>query len=184
MSSAVSEFFTLSLMAFALGMDAFSVGLGMGMAQLRLKKVFEIGLTVGGFHIIMPLIGILAGQMLSDRLGTFANYTGGILLIVIGITMFMSSFKGEEEPSFRPEGIGILLFALSVSIDSFSIGLSLGIFGAQLITAVLLFGLFATMLTWLGLLSGKKVKGLFGQYSEAFGGCILLFFGIKLIMSF
>ena len=36
----IGELITLSIMAFALGMDAFSVGLGMGMVKLRKKQIF------------------------------------------------------------------------------------------------------------------------------------------------
>jgi manganese efflux pump family protein len=184
LSQALNELFTLSLIAIAVGMDAFSVGLGMGMVPMRLKQIFQIGLTVGAFHIWMPLLGIILGKLLSETLGIVATYIGGTLLIFIGIHMFVSSFKDDDTSSLKLSGIGIFLFAFSVSIDSFSLGLSLGIFGTRMITAVLLFGLFATILTWFGLFFGKKVKGIFGQYSEAFGGSILLFFGIKLILSF
>ncbi|MCB7069039.1 manganese efflux pump MntP family protein [Caldibacillus sp. 210928-DFI.2.22] len=184
MSTVTGEVFTLSLMAFALGMDAFSVSLGMGMASIRLKQIVKIGLTVGLFHIWMPLIGMLTGNFLSEQFGALATYAGGILLILIGFHMFMSGFKNDEKRSFKPIGIGLFLFAISVSLDSFSLGLTLGIFGAKTITAITLFGFFATILTWAGLLLGRKMKGIIGQYSEAFGGTILLFFGIKLIFPF
>ncbi|MDR6120978.1 putative Mn2+ efflux pump MntP [Bacillus sp. SLBN-46] len=59
MSELVGELLTLVIMAFALGMDAFSVGLGMGMYKLRLRKIFEIGITIGIFHVWMPLVGLL-----------------------------------------------------------------------------------------------------------------------------
>lgn len=181
MTSVVSEFITLSIMAFAVGMDAFSVGLGMGMVPLRLKQIFKIGLTVGLFHIWMPLLGMLTGKLLSEKLGMLATYGGGLLLIAIGFQMFLSSFKEDESSSFRPVGFGIFMFALSVSLDSFSLGLTLGIFGAKTLSAILLFGIFSTCLTWAGLLLGKKVKGILGKYSEALGGSILLFFGVKLL---
>lgn len=183
MKEITNEIITLSIMAFALGMDAFSVSLGMGMIPLRLKQIFRIGITVGFFHVWMPLIGIVSGKLLSEQLGLFAKYLGGFLLILIGLQMFWASFQKDKETyTFKPKGMGLLMFALSVSIDSFSIGLTLGIFGSKTITAVLLFGLFATGLTWIGLLSGKKLKGWFGQYSEALGGSILLLFGIKLLL--
>lgn len=180
----MEEFFTLSLMAFAVGMDAFSVGLGMGMIPLRLKQIMKIGLTVGLFHIWMPLAGMIAGKLLSEQLGVFAVYTGGILLILIGLQMFIGSFKENgDDYRFKPAGFGLLLFAVSVSVDSFSLGLTLGLFDAQAFTALSLFGIFATVLTWAGLLSGKKITGMIGKYSEAFGGSILLFFGIKLLVT-
>ncbi|MGQ0453785.1 hypothetical protein ACT4UM_16115, partial [Bacillus sp. SS-TM] len=46
----------LIIMAFALGMDAFSVSLGMGMMPLKLRQILYIGMTIGIFHIIMPFI--------------------------------------------------------------------------------------------------------------------------------
>ena len=47
---------------------------------------------------------------------------------------------------------------------------------------ILSFGLVAMILTWSGLLIGKKIQGLLGVYSEIFGGCILLIFGLKLLL--
>ncbi|WP_343796692.1 manganese efflux pump MntP family protein [Bacillus carboniphilus] len=169
-------------MAFALGMDAFSIGLGMGMIKLRLKQIVLIGLTVGLFHVWMPLLGMMAGRYLSDTFGQVASYAGGLLLIILGLQMFWASFQAEESSPIRPVGMGLMVFALSVSLDSFSVGLTLGIYGAKTIVAVICFGLAATLLTWIGLLLGRKVQGLLGQYSEALGGSILFVFGIKLLL--
>ena len=55
MNELAGELLTLSIMAFALGMDAFSVGLGMGMIQLRFRQILYIGLVIGIFHMFMPL---------------------------------------------------------------------------------------------------------------------------------
>lgn len=177
----MGELITIFIMAFALGMDAFSVGLGMGMLSLRLRKIFTIGLTVGVFHIIMPLLGMLGGRFLSEQFGVFATYAGGLLLLYLGVQMFLASFKSEEEKSFVPIGKGLLLFAFGVSIDSFSVGLTLGIYGAEVIMAILCFGLVAMLMTWVSLLLGRKIQGFLGMYSEILGGLILLFFGIKLL---
>ncbi|WP_108668845.1 manganese efflux pump MntP family protein [Peribacillus acanthi] len=182
MNTVVGEVLTLLIMAFALSMDAFSIGLGMGMYQLRLKRIFFIGLTVGFFHIWMPLLGMATGRFLSDQFGMFASYAGGILLIIMGIQMFITGFKEEEETILAPVGIGLVLFAISVSLDSFSVGLTLGIYGARTLVTVLFFGLAATFLTWAGLILGKKVQGFVGKYSEFVGGSILIAFGIKLLL--
>lgn len=182
MTAIMGELLTLAIMAFALGMDAFSVGLGMGMYQLRMRQIFKIGITIGIFHVWMPLVGILAGKFLSEKFGTFASLLGGLLLILLGIQMIWSSLKKDQESVITPVGMGLLLFALSVSLDSLSVGLTLGIYGAKTIMAILCFGIAATILTWSGLLIGRKVQGLLGVYSEALGGSILLAFGLKLLL--
>ncbi|WP_338443380.1 manganese efflux pump MntP family protein [Bacillus spizizenii] len=178
----IGELITLSIMAFALGMDAFSVGLGMGMVKLRKKQIFYIGFIIGLFHVIMPLGGMAAGNMLSGLLGVLAVYIGGSLLFVLGVQMLMASFKQSEERFMSPTGPGLLLFAIGVSLDSFSVGLSLGIYGSHPLLTITLFGFFSMILTWLGLLIGKQVQSWLGTYSEALGGIILIVFGLKLLL--
>ena len=169
-------------MALALGMDSFSVGLGMGMYKLRLRQVLLISSTVGLFHVIMPLMGMLAGQFLSVKLGAYATYAGGLLLVLLGLGMFISGMKGQDDSFISPVGIGVIIFAVSVSLDSLSVGLTLGIYGARTVLAVTMFGIAATMLTFGGLLLGRKVQGLLGTYSQVLGGSVLLAFGVKLLL--
>jgi manganese efflux pump family protein len=181
--SIAGELVTLILMAFALGMDAFSVGLGMGMFKLRLRQIFKIGITIGLFHVWMPLLGMIAGKFLSEQFGTIATYIGGALLLLLGLQMVWSSFKNEEESSvMAPIGFGLIVFAFSVSLDSFSVGLTLGIYQAKTILVLLCFGIAATILTWSGLIIGRKVQNWLGKYSVALGGSILLAFGLKLLI--
>ncbi|MCH1625126.1 manganese efflux pump MntP [Ferdinandcohnia quinoae] len=180
-AAVLGEFLTLFVMAFALGMDAFSVGLGMGLIQLRLKQIFSIGLIIGLFHMWMPLLGMVIGGYLSSQLGVIATYIGGGLLLLLGLQMIISSFKNDDKRMITPEGFGLFIFALSVSLDSFSVGLSLGIYGAKTIITIFMFGIVSMFLTWVGLLLGRKVQAWFGKYSEALGGSILFAFGIKLL---
>lgn len=181
-ASVFGELLTLFIMAVALGMDAFSVGLGMGFIRLRLKQIFTIGLTIGLFHMLMPLLGLIIGDFLSDKFGVFATYAGGGLLLLLGLQMIVSSFKQDDDKRMiSPIGFGLFIFALSVSLDSFSVGLTLGIYGAKTIMVIVMFGAVSTVLTWMGLLLGRKVQNWFGTYSEALGGSILLAFGVKLL---
>ncbi|SEN51983.1 Putative Mn2+ efflux pump MntP [Mesobacillus persicus] len=182
MEAVIGEVVTLILMAFALGMDAFSVGLGMGMFNLTLRQIFKIGIMIGFFHVWMPLVGMIGGRFLSEQFGAIATYLGGGLLIFLGIQMVRSSFKQEEESLIAPVGKGLLVFAFGVSLDSFSAGLTLGIYGAKTLIVLTCFGVAATVLTWAGLLLGRRVQGWLGKYSEALGGGILLAFGLKLLI--
>lgn len=177
-----SEVLTLLIMAFALGMDAFSIGLGMGMAQLRLKHIFKMGVTIGLFHVAMPLLGMLIGHYLNDLFGTVAIMIGGVLLLLLGAQMIYTSIGNRQEMLVAPVGFGLILFSLSVSLDSFSVGLSLGIYGAKMWLTLFLFGSVSMFLTWTGLLMGRKFQHLLGTYSEALGGCILFVFGLKLLL--
>ncbi|MUV37401.1 putative manganese efflux pump MntP [Lentibacillus sp. JNUCC-1] len=71
--------------------------------------------------------------------------------------------------------------AFSVSLDSFSVGLSLGITGFQTVMAIVMFGFVSMGLTLSGLLLGRKARSVLGVYSEMLGGSILCAFGLYFI---
>ncbi|WP_017725984.1 manganese efflux pump MntP [Halalkalibacterium ligniniphilum] len=178
----VHEFVTIFIMAGALGMDAFSIALGMGMLGLRMLQILKIGLIIGFFHVIMPLAGIAAGKILSTYVGYIATWIGGGLLCLLGVQMVLSTFRVNTEPLVRPMGIGLLMFALSVSLDSFSAGLSLGMIGAKTALTVAATGLMSMLLSWLGLLIGSRFHQYIGTFGALLGGFILFSFGVKLML--
>lgn len=177
----ISELLPLFIMAFALGLDAFSVSLGMGMVTLRLRQIIYIGIIIGVFHMIMPFLGMMLGRFLSDQFGYFAGILGGILLMGLGFHIIYSTMLEEGEKRDAPDGASLFLFAFSVSIDSFSVGLSLGIYGAKTIVTIMMFGFVSMLLTWIGLLIGRHAKQALGTYGEIIGGIILVGFGVKLL---
>lgn len=177
----LGELISISFMAVALGMDAFSVSLGLGMQQLRLKRIAFIGIIIGIAHMIMPFIGILLGLFISVKIGQYTILVGGLLLTGIGAHMIFSAFHEKPLRIVQTAGIGLIIFSLSVSMDSFSVGLSLGMSGTKVVVAILMFGLISMGLTWIGLLLGRKMHGLLGVYSEILGGTILLIFGLRVL---
>lgn len=96
----VGEVLSIIFMAFALGMDAFSVGLAIGMQEIRLKRIFTIGLTVGIFHIVMPFIGLLLGTMISTQIEGIAILAAGLLLCGIGFQMVLQTFQKKGKVIF------------------------------------------------------------------------------------
>jgi len=176
------QYLAFLVIAVALGMDAFSLGLGIGMKGVRLLDVLKISFVVGAFHVLMPLCGMFAGGYVSLLLGSVAILCGGILLIILGTHMIYSSLRGDHIPAFDHQTLsGLLIFALSVSVDSFSVGISLGLFRADMVAAVLLFGFVGGCMSVGGLLIGRRFSGMLGDYGGAVGGLILIAFGIKFL---
>lgn len=177
------QLFTLLIIALALGMDAFSLGVGIGMRGIRLRDIIKLSVVIAIFHIVMPLMGMFTGQYVSTLLGGVATIAAGLLLVLLGGHMIYSSLRGESVQSFDHRTTwGMLLFALSVSIDSFSVGISLGMFAADVLLTVLLFGFFGGLMSILGLLLGRRVSLSLGEYGEACGGVILFTFGLLFLL--
>ncbi|MNZ50376.1 putative manganese efflux pump MntP [compost metagenome] len=176
------QLLTLLIIALALGLDAFSLGLGIGLKGIRMREILKLGLVIALFHVLMPLAGMYAGHYVSGLLGNIATTAAGVLLVLLGGHMIYSSLRGEEAQSFDYRSSwGVLLLAVSVSIDSFSVGITLGMFAANIWATILLFGFFGGLLSMAGLLLGRKVSGNLGEYGEACGGAILFVFGILFI---
>lgn len=178
----LGELATIIMMAAALGMDAFSLGIGIGMKGVRLQEVVRISAVIAFFHILMPLLGIFTGEYLGMLLGQVAEYVSGGLLILLGIHMIVSSVRGGGMQVVNTRTfLGMILFAMSVSVDSFSVGVSLGMFHSNLVLTVLAFGFFGGLMSVMGLLLGRRVSHSLGDYGEAVGGAVLLAFGLMFI---
>lgn len=182
MFASAGQLLAVLLMSVALGMDAFSLGIGIGLRGIRMADVLKLSTAITLFHIIMPLVGMVTGQYVSTLLGEVATSAAGALLLLLGAHMVYSSMRGETAYlADHRTGWGLLLFALSVSIDSFSVGVSLGMFSEHIWLTVMMFGFFGGVMSILGLLLGRKVGRSLGGYGEAFGGAILVAFGILIL---
>ncbi|MGP4077168.1 manganese efflux pump MntP [Halobacillus sp. K22] len=171
----------LVLLSLALGLDAFSVSLGMGLQAIRLKHAFFAGIVVGIFHMLMPGLGMALGQWLSNSASEWAAVGGGLLLFCLGSYTVFASFTDKHNAAYTLAGAGMWLFALSVSIDSFPVGFSLGLRESEVFVSIFSFGLFSMLLTWAGFVIGRRASGLLGVYSELLGGSILCALGLHAI---
>lgn len=178
------QFFTLLLLAVALGMDAFSLGLSIGIRGVTMRKVYVISVLIGFFHFFMPLLGMLIGHVLSVVTRTVATNIGGALLCILGINMIWSGLKNDrEQASLNVSSVGAtIVLALSVSVDTLSAGLSFGLFSANVLLAVILLGSGGAVMAGLGLLLGRYANKWLGDYGELIGGAILCGFGVKFLL--
>ena len=179
----LGQWMTIMIMAVALGMDAFSLGIGIGLKGIRRLDILKLGAVIAFFHIVMPLMGMFMGQYVGSLLGHVATSVGGGLLLLLGGHMVYNSLRSGETMPFDYRSLwGMMLFALSVSIDSFSVGVSLGMFVSDIALTVLSFGLLGGLMSVLGLMLGRTVSHSLGGYGEACGGIILLIFGIMFLI--
>jgi len=179
----MNEIVTLLFMSIALGLDGFSVSLGIGLQNIRLKRVAMIGLVIGLFHVILPFVGIVIGNFLSQRVEYITSIGGGFILVFLGAYMVFSALQTKSYILENPKGMKLLSVALIVSIDSLPVGISLGLSGVKTLVIIFFFGLTTMLLSWFGLLIGKKAHSLLGIYSEIAGGIILFLLGINIVFA-
>ncbi|MFZ5597564.1 MAG: manganese efflux pump MntP family protein [Bacillota bacterium] len=175
---------TILLLAAALGADAFSMCLGIGMAGVRKAQIIIISFTILAFHIIMPLAGWFAGELAGSIVGRAAGIAGALILIYLGLRMLWDVYRGDpEEPAVAFANTwGLILLALSVSMDALSVGFTLGTMKVKLFLVAVTFGVVAGLMTLAGLLLGRLLGRCVGEKAQLAGGLILLGIGVKLIV--
>lgn len=193
------EILTVLAVAVALGTDAFSMAVGVGMTGIRKKQILSISAVVSLFHIFMPLTGLSLGVLLGRAMGRVAAIIGSLVLVFIGFSMLWESLKPErawllpasrKRPGNRPEtriqvvsGFGgLLVLAGSVSLDALSVGFGLGTFRFNLLLTVLIMGGVAGSMTAAGFILGRRLGGWLGEKAQAAGGLILVFIGVKMFL--
>lgn len=168
---------TIFLIAISLSMDTFSLSLCYGTLNLSKNKIIALSVVVGIFHYFMPLIGMSIGNAIINKLIIDGKYIILIILSFIGIDMILSAIKNEEK-NLLTSFVGIILFAFSVSIDSFSTGIGLKLITNEIFDAVLIFSIVSALFTFLGIKLGKFLSDKYGKIANIIGGIVLILIGI------
>ena len=170
-------FFTLFLIAISLSMDTFSLSMIYGTIGLEKKKIYILSLIVGVFHFFMPFFGNLIGDFLLSKLPISSNVVVGIIFVIIAIQMLIQNEEIIDLKNF----LMLLLFALTVSIDSFSVGIGISLITNNFYEAYLIFFIISMIFTFLGLRFGKYLNSRFGTKATKIGAAVLFFLGVMYI---
>ncbi|MBM7853745.1 putative Mn2+ efflux pump MntP [Desulfohalotomaculum tongense] len=172
---------TLFLLAAALGTDAMSLCVGIGMSGVLRRQVYVLTFTIAVFHVIMPIAGYYAGELVGRYIGRAAAIAGALLLIYLGVKMIKDMLSEEEEQKILLANTGgLVMLAASVSMDALSVGFTLGTRTVNLYQAAAVMGAVAGMMTYAGLTFGRYVGNKIGRRAQMAGGIILIGIGIKL----
>ncbi len=178
----MEDYITLFILAGALGTDATSVAMAIGMNGIKRGQISTTSITVGLFHIIMPLTGLYLGRIFGSFLGNMASIIGAVIIIILGINMLRESFSNKNVSYINLNRWQMVLLALSVSLDSFSAGFGLGtFFSIRTSTVVITIGIVAALMTAVGMIVGKNLGNILGDKAEAVGGIVLILIGLKIL---
>lgn len=166
--------------AVGLSMDAFSLSIAYGTNKINKIKIIILSTLVGIFHFIMPLIGSIIGQKIFFLINK-SNYIVSIIFLLLSYEMYKSRNEKHEEKLSNI--ISLILFPLTVSLDSFSAGLALGINNKNLKVAFIIFSIVSEIFTFLGLTLGNYLSKKFGNKATYLGIIILVIIAIKYLIS-
>lgn len=194
----MEQLLTIILVAVVLGLDAFSLSLGLGLQGRTRGYGLKFSGIVGGFHIIMPLVGLNLGLVAGKFLGIWASRLGAVILAYIAIDFIVKGYRetrprsysfkegksiiAEQGDSYQDNWGGMLLMGTSVSIDALTVGFSLGTFKMPVFITVMIMGIIAAIMSLLGFLGGRMFSRLVGSYAQMAGGIVLAVLAVKLLL--
>lgn len=179
------------LLGVGLSMDAFSVSLANGLNEPKMRKLkmFAVAFTFAFFQAAMPLIGWVCVHTVVEQFTAFEKFIpfiALILLLYIGGSMLIDSFKNKDEQVSKPKvGVmALLMQGIATSIDALSVGFTIAnydflmAFVCALIIAIVTF-----IICVIGLLLGRNFGTRFSSKATAFGGIILILIGIEIFVT-
>ena len=131
----------------------------------------------------MPLLALAIGTPLGHAAGTATQYAAAAILLVFGIR----ALRGEDEDPDRLGrlaggwGTGAVLLGLSISMDEFAIGLTVGLLRLPVVLVTVLIVVQAVLVTRLGLALGRRIGERIRERAERLAGVTLVALAIGLI---
>ena len=179
--------FEIVILGLALAMDAFAVTISNSFAYPKISRTRSLSmpLAFGFFQFLMPVVGFVLGQLVSDFITQYAGIITFAILGFIGGKMIWDAFHEEEgeEASEQTLTMPVLLFqAVATSIDALAVGVTFAFLQVSLIPAVSTIGIITFMISVLGVKIGNVFGMKYKSKAEFAGGVILILIGGKILM--
>ncbi|MEF9853403.1 MAG: manganese efflux pump MntP family protein [Hydrogenoanaerobacterium sp.] len=183
------DIISLFLLAVGLSMDAFAVAVtdGLCMQKFEPAKALKIGLAFGAAQGIMPVLGYFAGRTFSSAITNLDHWVALVLLCAIGGKMIYEAVCEMKSSNVTPQytvltNKMLLVQAIATSIDALAVGVSLAMMKVNILTASLFISCTTFILSFAGVVIGKKSGEFLKTKAELAGGVILVLLGIKIFL--
>ena len=180
----MTDLFQIVLLSASVGLGNFAASVAIGLSGVDKTTRLRVVAVFGSFETIMPLVGLIVGKQLADKVGGNANLIGGTLLLLTGLYIIYGALKksnaiDKESPKSLQQGFAKLLLAgLALSIDNLIVGFSLGTQDAPILESIVIIGITSIILAIVGLEIGGRLSSKVGDYSEILSGLIIVLVGI------
>ncbi|MDI6741895.1 MAG: manganese efflux pump MntP family protein, partial [Smithella sp.] len=172
--------------AVGLGVDAFSVAIGIGATHHKRSwaPVLRLSAAFGVFQFGMAILGWLAGLTIVEIISSFDHWIAFVLLTLVGGKMIREGFEKEtdEEKSDQTRGWPLLMLSVATSIDSLAVGFSFSILKEDILVPAIVIGVVCFLMTVAGMIFGKGLAKIFGKRVAIFGGLVLIAIGVKILV--
>ena len=175
------------LIGLGLSMDCFAVSLALGTTTENkiLDTAVMIAFCFGIFQVGMTLLGWAAGTWLIVFIAGFDHWLAFLLLALIGIKMIIEGIEpeNEDEPVHALSLVPVIMISIATSIDALGVGISFGFLHSDILIPAIIIGIVAFIFSFVGVISGTRLKSFVGKKIEIAGGLILIAIGLNILFT-
>ena len=178
------SYLSIIILALALSIDACVVSFSYGLKydKERFKNALMLASFTGIFQGLMPVIGYYLTNLVKVYIQPYAPLIVFLIFSYLGIKFIIEAFQRGRDKNPCIDLKCLLLIGIATSIDAFSAGISLSLFGNRILKPALLIAFITFMNSNIGFYTGGKLKHLPTKYLEIFAGILLIILGIKAIV--
>ena len=175
------SYFEIFILALALSIDACIVSFTCGLKfnNKHFKNLISLALTTGFFQALMPFIGYYLTNFVKTYIEPYANIIVFLIFTYLGIKFIIEANKNKTDEKISIDVKNLFLIGIATSIDAFSAGISLSLFGNKILKLAILIGFVTFINSCLGYFAGKKLKAFSTKLLEISAGILLILLGIK-----
>lgn len=170
------------LTGLSLSMDAFAASIAMSVQSKKTIRLIVLCGLFGFFQGLMPLLGYWLGEAFEAFITPFDHWIAFTLLSFLGLRMLIKN-ESDEVPLKNLSWKLMLTLAVATSIDAFVVGISLPLLTENIFLGVVEIGLITFVLSLFGIFVGRRFGDSCSDYATKFGGLILIFLGVKILIS-
>ena len=177
------SYIEIVILAIALSIDAcivsFTCALKFG--GKHFKNSLSLSSCTGLFQALMPVIGYYLTNFVKIYIEPYSKLIVFVIFTYLGIKFILEASENKENKTSMINFKTLFLIGVATSIDAFSSGISLSLFGNKILKPAILIGLITFINSSLGYFIGLKLKKLPSKFLEISGGILLILLGIKVL---
>ena len=130
----------------------------------------------------MPTIGYYLTGFVKSFIEPYAGLIVFLIFTYLGVKIILEAFDKEREQQLCIDFKCLILVGIATSIDAFSAGITLSLFGNHILKPALLIAFVTFANSILGFALGGKLKHLPTKGLEVFAGLLLIALGVKALV--
>jgi putative Mn2+ efflux pump MntP len=160
----------------AISLLASACALGRGLLGLSPLHAYQLSWRFALLQFVLLAAGWLAGVEAARAIGLWSCWAGILIMALVAFKMlWVHRTNHIHSETSGLDGLAMLLaVANSIKVHALVLGFVLALLGSRSVVAALIAGMFAAVLTVVGIVAGSR-KGLrVARGIQSAGGCVLL----------